>query len=167
MCTKALLATTRTRRYFAFLEPLGDRVGDRVGVALRVTVAVCVADRVADRVPVALRVSEGVAVGVTVADGVTHDAPPARHRNVKSMLPPVNTPPTTAKRTRVPAGGVKLTRDPKLSTPQPGASSSADAGVQPNVAAALPGQPVPTHSFVSNVLLHTSTLTVVPLVLRG
>ena len=153
--------------YFAFCEPLGDRVGDRVDVALRDVVAVCVAVRVAERVTVALRVCEGVAVGVTVGDAVTHDAPPTRHRSVKSMLPPPSTPPTTAKRTRVPAGGVKLTRDPKLSTPQPGASSSTDADVQPNVAAAPPGQPVPTHSFVSNVLSHTSTLTVVPLALHG
>ena len=153
--------------YFAFCEPLGDRVGCRVCVALRVAVSVCVAVRVAERVPVALRVCEGVAVGVTVGDGVTHDAPPTRHRSVTSMLPPPSTPPTTAKRTRVPAGGAKLTRDPKLSTPQSGASSSTDAGVQPNVAAVPPGQPVPTHSFVSNALSHTSILKVVPLALHG
>ena len=81
------------------------------------------------------------------------------------MLSLPSTPPTTAKRTRVPPGGAKATRDPKLSGPQPGASSSEDSGVQPNVAAAPPGQPVPTHSFVSNVLLHTSRLTVVPAML--
>lgn len=67
----------------------------------------------------------------------------------------------------MPAGGANVTRDPKLAGPQPGASSPADASVQPNVAAALPGQPGPTHSFVSNVLLHTSRLTVAPPTLRG
>ena len=67
----------------------------------------------------------------------------------------------------MPAGGPNVTRDPKLVGPQPGASSLADSGVQPNVAAESPGQPVPTHSFVSNVLLHTSRLTVAPRTLRG
>ena len=44
---------------------------------------------------------------------------------------------------------VKLTREPKLSAPQPGASSSDDATVQSKTSALRLGQPVPTHSFVS------------------
>ena len=113
-------------------------------------VGVCV------RVNVCVPVEEGLGVGLQLTPAYVTVIPYV-------VLGPPWLPPTRMYWNRDVAG--KVTEEPRPRKPQPGVSSLEEEAVQPKVRLE-PGHPLPTHSCVSNTLMHVVTVSGNPRGLR-